>query len=72
MVKVISKYGEASCVCVTSKGIREDTVFVPYSFGEKAPFSSWKSINFVTNISARCPISGQIAFKGEKVKVEKL
>ncbi len=71
-VKVISPYGETVCLAVISNGIRKDTVFVPYSYGEKQPFSSWKSINFVTNSNAMCPISGQIAFKGVKVKIQKI
>ncbi len=70
-VKVISKYGETECLAIISSGIRKDTVFVPYSYGKKEPFSSWKSINFVTNSEAMCPISGQIAFKGNKVRIER-
>ncbi len=70
-IKVISSYGEAECLAIISKNIRKDTVFVPYSYGEKQPFSSWKSINFVTNMKALCPISGQIAFNGIKVKIAK-
>ncbi len=68
-VKVISPYGEAECLAVVSKGIRRDTVFVPYSYGEKQPFASWKSINFTTNLKALCPLSGQVAFNGVKVKI---
>ncbi len=71
-VKITSPYGETICLAILSKNIRKDTVFVPYSFGEKQPFSSWKSINFVTNADAICPISGQIAFKGIKVKLSRI
>jgi len=71
-VKVVSPYGETFCLAVVSEGIREDTVFVPYSYGANEPFSHWKSINFVTNCSALCPISGQVAFKGVRVCVEKI
>ncbi len=69
-VKIISKYGEAVCLAVLFKGIRKDTVFVPYSFGENQPFSSWKPINFVIGAEVIEPISGQIAFKGEKVTLK--
>ena len=71
-INVISPYGKATCLAVISEEIRNDTIFVPYSYGEKQPFSPWESINFVTNSKAMCPISGQIAFKGIKVKIEKI
>jgi len=71
-IKIVSSYGETVCLSHISDKIRKDTIFVPYSYGEKQPFSSWKSINFTTNLSALCPISGQVAFKGIKVNIQKL
>ncbi len=67
---VSSAYGHTICIATISKDIKQDTVFVPYSYGEKDPFSPWKSINFVTNKHALCPISGQVAFKGIKVNIK--
>jgi len=71
LVLVSSSYGQTEAKAIVREDIREDTVFVPYSYGEKAPFTSWKSINFVTNMDARCPIAGQIAFKGTRVTIHK-
>ncbi len=70
-VTVRSPYGEAAALAVVSDGIRRDTVFVPYSYGEKSPFTPWPSINHVTNMGARCPVSGQVAFRGMGVAVSK-
>ncbi len=70
-VRVRSPFGEADARAVVSPGIRRDTVFVPYSYGEKSPFTAWRSINHVTNLEARCPVSGQVAFRGVRVEVTK-
>jgi len=71
-IHIISPYGKTTSVTLISKNIKKDTVFVPYSYGVKEPFSHWKSINFVTNQNALCPISGQVAFKGIKVDIKTL
>ena len=70
-VKVRSPFGEAQALAVVTTGIRRDTVFVPYSYGEKSPFTPWRSINHVTNMGARCPVSGQVAFRGVRVAVSR-
>lgn len=69
---VCSPYGKVEAIARITDKIRKDTIFIPYSYGEKAPFTEWPSVNFVTNMRARCPISGQIAFKGIKVNLKKL
>ncbi len=71
-IKVFSPYGETEAIAVITYHIRKDTIFVPYSYGEKAPFTAWKSVNFLTNMDARCPISGQIAFKGMRAAIKKI
>ncbi len=70
-VKVISAYGQTVCLAVVSQNIRKETVFVPYSYGEKNPWRPWKSINFVTSANALDPIAGQVAFNGIRVKIER-
>ncbi len=72
IVKVSSPYGTSVAKAVLTPNIRKDTVFIPYSYGENAPFTSWKSVNFLTNTEDRCPISGQIAFNGVMVDIERL
>ncbi len=71
-VKVTSPYGETEALAILTPGIRKDTVFIPYSYGRKSPFTPWKSVNFVTHLRARCPVSGQVAFRGVRVRVEKV
>jgi len=71
IVEVHSRYGYTTARAILSPFIQKDTVFIPYSYGEKAPYTSWKSVNFLTNMDARCPLSGEIAFKGVKVDVRK-
>jgi len=71
-IKVWSSYGETEAKAVLTHYIRKDTIFIPYSYGEKAPFTSWKSVNFLTNMKARCPVSGQIAFKGVRADIKKI
>ncbi len=69
-IKIKSLYGEIEAVAKVGLDIRKDTIFIPYSFGEKAPFTQWPTVNFLTNFD-KCPVSGQIAFKGIKVFIEK-
>ncbi len=71
-IRLISPHGETEAVVLITDHIRRDTVFVPYSYGEKAPFTSWRSVNFLTGMAERCPISGQIAFKGGRVRIERI
>lgn len=66
-IMVRSPYGEIQAKAALTTGIRQDTVFIPYSYGEKSPFTSWESVNFLTNLEARCPVSGQSAYKGGRV-----
>ena len=68
-VRIISNYGDTICLAVISPNIKEDVVFVPYSYGENNPYRPYKPINFVTSASAMDPIAGQIAFNGVKIKV---
>ncbi len=70
-IKLVSDRGEVEAIAKVSPRIRKDTVFVPYSFGKKSPFSQWSTVNFLTNLGDRCPVSGQIAFKGVKVFILK-
>lgn len=70
-VTVQSPHGKTWARAVVTSGIRKDTLFIPYSYGEKSPFSPCRSVNYLTNLGARCPISGQVAFKGLRVAVEK-
>lgn len=69
-VLVQSPFGETSAKLKISSGIRKDTVFIPYSYGKKSPFTPWKSVNYLTNLEARCPVSGQVAFRGVKVRIK--
>ncbi len=71
-IVIYSPYGEIEAIAKITDRIRKDTVFIPYSFGEKSPFTSWPTVNFLTNMRARCPISGEIAFKGIKVNIRKI
>nr|MBL0701048.1 molybdopterin-dependent oxidoreductase [Desulfobacterales bacterium] len=71
-VKVSSPYGETVAEIDTTQRIRKDTVFIPYSYGEKSPFTQWRSVNFLTSMVDRCPVSGQIPFKGVSVAIEKI
>lgn len=70
-VYVRSPHGSTRARAVVTSGIRKDTLFIPYSYGEKSPFSPWRSVNYLTNLGARCPISGQVAFKGLRVAIKK-
>ncbi len=72
IVRISSSYGNTVAKAVLTSNIRKDTIFVPYSYGEKAPFTSWKSVNYLTNAEDRCPVSGQIAFNGVMVNIEGL
>jgi len=72
IIKVCSPYGETEAKATTTLNIRKDTLFIPYSYGEKSPFTPWKSVNFLTNMEARCPISGQVAFRGISVALKKM
>lgn len=71
IINVGSPHGEIRAKAAVTPHIRKDTVFIPYSYGEKSPYISWKSVNFLTNSEARCPVSGQVAFKGMRVAVKK-
>ena len=68
-----SPYGRCLAKARITDGIRKDTVFIPNTFGKGSPFSrktcDFETVNFVTNLDSRCPISGQIAFKGIRVKI---
>ena len=70
--KVSSPYGETVAEINITRRIRKDTVFIPYSYGEKSPFTQWKSVNFLTSMADRCPVSGQIPFKGVSVAIKKI
>jgi len=70
--KVSSPYGETVAEINITRRIRKDTVFIPYSYGEKSPFTQWKSVNFLTSMVDRCPVSGQIPFKGGAVAIKKI
>ena len=70
-IKIKSSYGEIEAVAKLSSDIRKDTIFIPYSFGEKAPFTQWPTVNFLISMSARCPITGQVAFKGARIFIKK-
>ncbi|WP_457570832.1 molybdopterin-containing oxidoreductase family protein [Desulfovulcanus sp.] len=71
VIIVYSRYGETLAKASLTPYIQKDTVFIPYSYGEKGPFTPWKSVNYLTDLEARCPISGQIAFKGIRVGIKK-
>ncbi len=71
IVTICSAFGSSEARVKIISGIRRDTVFIPYSYGRKAPFTSWKSVNFLTSLDQRCPISGQIAFRGVRVEIKK-
>ncbi len=71
IINVRSKYGETKVKAIPTSYIRKDTVFIPYSYGEKSPFTAWKSINYLVSLGDRCPVSGQIAFKGTRVNIYK-
>ncbi len=68
-VKIISHYGHTICLAVVSSNIKEDVIFVPYSYGENDPYGPYKPINFVTSANSMDPIAGQTAFNGIKVKI---
>ena len=69
MIRVESPRGRCSAKAVLTSDIREDTVFIPSTFGREYPFSkeAADSVNFVTGMDNRCPLSGQIAFKAVRV-----
>jgi len=71
MVSIQSAFGEIQAKAMVTSYIREDTIFIPYSFGRYSPYHAWESVNFLTNAEARCPVSGQVAFKGMTVAVKK-
>ncbi len=71
IINVKSQYGETTAKAVLTSFIRMDTLFIPYSYGEKSPFTSWKSVNHLISLDAKCPVSGQIAFKGACVNIGK-
>ncbi len=64
IINVCSRYGEITAKAVLTSFIRRDTIFIPYSYGEKTPFTPWKTVNYLVSLDSRCPVSGQIAFKG--------
>ncbi|NIA08593.1 MAG: hypothetical protein GWP10_02170 [Nitrospiraceae bacterium] len=70
-IEICSPYGKTWAKAILTSHIRKDTIFIPYSYGEKAPFTPWKSVNFLINMAARCPISGEVAFKGTMVSIKK-
>jgi len=68
-IRIRSAHGTTEAKAKITSGIRRDTIFIPYSYGRKAPFTAWKSVNFLTSLGQRCPISGQIAFRGVRVEI---
>ncbi len=70
-VVVYSRYGETMAKAILTSKIEENTLFIPYSYGERSPYTSWKSVNFLTNMGERCPLSGEVAFKGIRVGIRR-
>ena len=46
----------------------------PYTFGKSIPFNrnsnDFETVNFLTDLDSRCPVSSQVAFKGIRANVE--
>lgn len=71
IVSVQSVFGEIQAKAMVTPNIRKDTIFIPYSFGKNSPYHAWQSVNFLTSAKARCPVSGQVAFKGMTAALKK-
>lgn len=65
MVRLYTRRGEINCRVKLSKGIRQDTVFVPYHFGHD------QCINLLTN-DALDPVSKMPEFKACAAQIEKI
>ncbi len=72
MITVESPRGSCAARAFLTVDIRKDTVFIPSTFGKEYPFSRGgiNSVNYLTGMDNRCPISGQIAFKGVRVNLQ--
>ncbi len=72
-VRVESPCGWCTARAKVTGGIREDTVFIPNTFGKGVALNNkacdFQTVNFLTSLESRCPISGQVAFKGVRVKI---
>jgi anaerobic selenocysteine-containing dehydrogenase/Fe-S-cluster-containing dehydrogenase component len=53
-------------------GIRENAVYVPIGWGEKQPYSSWKSVNFLTSSEERDPFSEQVNLKTKLCRISRI
>jgi anaerobic selenocysteine-containing dehydrogenase len=62
-VKVETAHGAIEAVAWLHAGIRPTSVFIPIGWGEKQPFNPWRSVNFLTDKTQRCPLSDQTNLK---------
>ncbi|MPY72656.1 MAG: molybdopterin-dependent oxidoreductase [Alphaproteobacteria bacterium] len=62
-VKVETAHGAIEAVAWLHAGIRPTAVFIPIGWGEKQPFNPWRSVNFLTDKTQRCPLSDQTNLK---------
>jgi anaerobic selenocysteine-containing dehydrogenase/Fe-S-cluster-containing dehydrogenase component len=70
-VVVENRRGKIEAVAWVHPGIRESAVYVPIGWGEKNPYSSWKSVNWLLSDTQRDPISDQSNTKITLCRVRK-
>jgi hypothetical protein len=51
--------GLAQGAGLSLRGIRERAVYIPIGWGERSPYSQWKSVNWLLADDQRDPISDQ-------------
>jgi anaerobic selenocysteine-containing dehydrogenase len=72
IVRVETKTGWTTAKAFVTEGIREDTVFIPNTFSTVQPWDPWKSVNYLTDNTQRCPISAQTNYKAYMCRIKKV
>lgn len=70
-VIIENQRGAIEAVAWVHPGIRLNAVYIPQGWGEKQPFSQWKSVNWLMPYDQRCPISDQANVKITLCRVRK-
>ncbi len=72
-IKIESPKGSCLAMAKITRHIRRDTIFIPSTFGKGIPFMKkdcdFKTVNFLTDMDSRCPVSGQIAYKAIRARI---
>ncbi len=70
-LKVETAHGCIEAMAWLNPGIREDAVFIPIGWGERQPYHPWRSVNFLTDVAQRDPVSDQTNLKSLLCRIQK-